>query len=93
MLLNKGSKGVPILDGAHGRSYLPGFSLHTSGRCFALTPQMNRIATDIEPFTRFAFLQAIELSGFHHLFSEIVTVGLWHVDGLASLGTFTYPVS
>ena len=42
------------------------FGLKISGGCLPLAPQVNRVATEVEQLTHFAFLHAISFNRLHH---------------------------
>lgn len=47
---------------------------------FALEPQVNRVATDIEQLTRFAFLETVQFNRLPYLLPEVFTVGFRHLS-------------
>jgi len=59
MSLGKRSKLLPVCDFVVVASWSVGQCLNISRLGFALQPQVNRVAADIEQFTRLAFLQSI----------------------------------
>lgn len=69
---------LPIGDFAARLHGLSQFRLDVSSRSFALTPQVNRIATDVKQLACLALFQPIEFDGLHHFAPEVVTVGFCH---------------
>jgi hypothetical protein len=48
---------------------------------FALKPQVNRVATDVEQLTRLTFLEAIHLDRLDDFLSKVIAVGFRHKEG------------
>ena len=81
MSFHKGSKRLPV-------RYLvpmPGMVVRTGAQITGLgsefKPLMDRIATDVEQFARFAGAKAIEFNRFNYFSTEIIVVGFGHRSG------------
>ena len=86
MLLHKRSKLIPISDFATlSRRWLR-LCLDRSRFSFALAPQVNRIATDVEQLAGFAFLETVQFNRLHHLLPEVFAVRFRHVSRAVTIG-------
>jgi hypothetical protein len=59
-------------------SRLAAVRLHIPSVCFALQPQVNGVATDVEELAHFTFLEPIQCKRLQHFLAEIVTVSFCH---------------
>ncbi len=70
MLFDKSLKLFPITDFAIVLRVLPRLGLNIPRFGFALAPQVNCVATDIEQLTCLTFLETVQLESLALLFSE-----------------------
>lgn len=80
MHFGKGPKCLPIPDFVPIAGWFIRFGLEVASLTLSLQPQVDRIATDVEQLTNFAFLHAIELNRLDHLLTQVVTVGSCHTQ-------------
>jgi hypothetical protein len=87
MLFDKSLKLFPITDFAVVLRVLPRLRLNIPRFGFALAPQVNCVATDIEQLTCLTFLETVQLDRLHYFFPKILTVGLSHFNGVDAIET------
>ncbi len=78
MLFDKTAKLLPIADFTVLLQYCPRFGFDITCLCFALEPQVNRVATDIEQLARLTLLETVQLNRLHDFLPEIITVSFSH---------------
>ncbi len=78
MLFDKAAKLFPIPDFAVLLRYCPRFWFDITRFGFALEPQVNRVATDIEELARLTLLETVQLNRLHDFLPEIITVSFSH---------------
>ncbi len=87
MRCDKISKLPPILDFEGLLAGFSGLRFDISRLSFALAPQVDRIATDIEQLARLTFVETIQLDRLHHFLSEVVAIGFSHQKRVDASGT------
>ena len=75
MQFGKLSELVPIRDFVGSAMGTIRLCLVVSGFSLPLQPQVNRVATELEDLSRFAFLHPIELDGLNDFLTQVVAVG------------------
>lgn len=78
MRFDKVPKLLPIADFAVLLGCLPRLWLNLTRFGFALEPQVDCIATDIEQLARLTFLETVQLNRLHYFLPEVITVRLSH---------------
>lgn len=86
MLTYKDPKLFPIADFEVLLRYLSRLWLDIARFGFALAPQVNRIATDIEQLTRLTFLESVQLDRLHYFLPEVIAVRFCHWKGEDAIG-------
>ena len=74
-------KFLPIVDFGWALGSVSGGGFDIAGLGFALTPQVDGVAADVEQLTGFAFLESVQLDRLHHFASKVVTIGFSHGEG------------
>lgn len=81
MLFDKLAKLLQIVDPQSLLRHWSGFRFDISRLSFAPTPQVNRIATDVEQLTCLTFLESIQLDRLHHFLPKVIAVRFSHSGG------------